>query len=155
VPNLRGRSHTITADVEVPAGGAEGVIIADGGRYGGFSLYIKDGKPVYEVNAYSHSAAKLVSDAPLPTGKVHIEVAVTADPLKNASDRTPGRVIASGTARLSVNGKQVAEGPIANFISVYGETLDVGKDLGSPVSPAYESPFAFTGTINTVALDLK
>jgi arylsulfatase len=155
VPNLRGRSHTITADVEVPAGGAEGVIIADGGRYGGFSLYIKDGKPVYEVNAYSHSAAKLVSDAPLPTGKVHIEVAVTADPLKNASDRTPGRVIASGTARLSVNGKQVAEGPIANFISVYGETLDVGKDLGSPVSPAYESPFAFTGTINTVVLDLK
>jgi len=157
VPNLRGQSHTITADVEVPAGGAEGVIIAEGGRYGGFSLYVKDGKPVYEVNAYGHEAARLVSSEPLPTGKVQIVVEFTADPLDSAYTTRSlfGRGVASGKARLSVNGKLVSEGKVANSIAVYGETLDVGKDLGSPVSPAYESPFVFTGNINTVALDLK
>ena len=61
----------------------------------------------------------------------------------------------SGKALLSINGKPAGQGSWGNFANTFRETLDVGKDLGTPVSPAYESPFAFTGAIGTVAIDIK
>jgi len=156
VPILRGKSHSITAEVEIPANGANGVVIAQGGRFGGFTLYVKDGKPVYEVNANSNVAGKLVGAEPLPAGKVVLGVEFVADPLAgHPLDRTPGKVVASGKAVLTVNGKVVAEGKIANSIVPYNETLDISKDLGSPVSPDYQTPNAFTGKVEKVTLDLK
>ncbi|MBB4200986.1 arylsulfatase [Rhodoblastus sphagnicola] len=144
-PNVRGRSHTITAGIEIPSGGAEGVIVAEGGREGGFALYVKQGKVVYEVTAAQHQVVRIVGSEPLPTGKSEITVEVTVD----KPEQAPGKAL------LSINGKPAGEGGWGNFANTFRETLDVGKDLGTPVSPAYESPFAFTGTIGTVAFDLK
>lgn len=154
-------SHTITADVVIPAGKASGVIIAEGGRQGGytlggFTLYLKDGRPVYEVMAYGNPAGKIVSSILPKPGKAEIAVRVELDPIPpggNALTAYYGPT--QGTARLFVNGKPAGETRIANFSAVYGETLDIGKDLGSPVSRAYEAPFAFNGTIEKVTLDLK
>jgi arylsulfatase len=144
-PNLRGRSHAITADVEIPAGGAEGVIVAEGGHEGGFVLYVKDGKPVYEVTAAGHEVVRIIGSEPLPAGKSRIVVDVAADQAGQPA----------GKASLSVNGKLAGQGGWGNFANNFRETLDVGEDLGTPVSSAYRSPYAFTGTIETVAFDLK
>jgi len=158
VPNLRGQSHTLTASIEVPAGGAQGVIVADGGRSGGFVLYVKDGKPVYEVAANGQVAGRIEGTERLPSGKAKITVEVTRDRAAEA-DRSFRSLFAATpepvSVRLLVNGKVTGEGKVANLVSFYGETLDVGKDLGSPVSPDYAAPAPFTGTIDTVELDLK
>jgi arylsulfatase len=145
-PNPRGRSHSLTADIEVPATGADGVIIAEGGRSSGFSLYVKDEKPVYEVTSFGHEVIRITASEPLSAGKKsRIVVDVTNDQAGQPSAKV----------RLSFNGKLAGEGVLNQFVAAYGETLDVGKDLGTPISPAYESPFAFTGAIETVVLDLK
>jgi len=144
-PNLRGRSHAITADIEIPGAGAEGVIVAEGGKEGGFTLYVKNGKVVYEVTAAGHEVVRIVGSEPLPVGKSQIVVDVTNDQVGQPS----------GKALLSINGKPAGQGSWSNFANAFRETLDVGKDLGTPVSPAYESPFAFTGSIGTVAIDIK
>ena len=78
-PDLSGRSHSFTADIEIPANGAEGVIFAEGGRYGGFSLYLEDGKAVYELNTLGKTHEKIVSSEPLPTGKARITVDFVAE----------------------------------------------------------------------------
>jgi arylsulfatase len=159
--NAKWTSHTIAADVTLPAGKSNGVIIAEGGRQGGytlggFTLYIKDGRPVYEVMAYGNPAGKIVSPIMLKAGRAHIVVDVELEPASNGGNALStyyGPV--KGTARLTVNGKAAGETKLANFSAVYGETLDVGKDLGSPVSHDYEAPFRFNGTIDQITLDLK
>jgi arylsulfatase len=158
VPVLRGRSHSLTASVEIPPGGAQGVIIADGGRNAGFTLYVKNGKPVYEVSANGHVAGRIEGAEALPPGKATITVEVTRE-TTGEIDRSIRSLFSTtpepAGVRLLVNGTVVGEGRIANLVSIYGETLDIGKDLGSPVSADYPKPAAFTGTIETVALDLK
>jgi hypothetical protein len=144
-PNLRGRSHAITADIDIPGAGAEGVIVAEGGKEGGFTLYVKNGKVVYEVTAAGHEVVRIVGAEPLPVGKSQVVVDVTNDQVGQPS----------GKALLSINGKPGGQGSWGNYANTFRETLDVGKDLGTPVSPAYESPFAFTGAIGTVAIDIK
>jgi len=153
-PRIAGRAHRITADVEIAAGGAEGVILAQGGRYGGYSLFVKDGLVTYEVNAFGNRAGSIVSSAPLEAGKAHIVLDFVPDQSQGQKDPLPGRSTGPGVARLTVNGKPAGEAAIANFGGFYGETLDIGSDLGSPVSSAYTSPFAFTGHIETVTLEL-
>jgi arylsulfatase len=81
----------------------------------------------------------------LPAGKSRIVVDVAADQAGQPA----------GKASLSVNGKLAGQGGWGNFANNFRETLDVGEDLGTPVSSAYRSPYAFTGTIETVAFDLK
>lgn len=153
---LKRRSHSITADVVIPAGKANGVIIAEGGKEGGFSLYLKDGLPVFEVNVYGNTAAKVAGTAPLKPGKAHIVVDVAFDPAPAGQDLISAYLgVATGKVSLTVNGEHVGETKLANYAAVYAESLDVGKDLGSAVSRSYQAPFAFNGTIDTVALDLK
>ena len=155
VPSLAGRAHVITADIDVPATGAEGVIVAEGGRWGGFSLYVKDGRLTYENNSLGRTHEKLVSSEPLPSGRVTIVFEFT--PLGGQSPKgvTPGGSIAPGHGRLSVNGRPAGELDFAWFGGFGGETFDVGSDLGSPVSADYATPFSFTGKVETVRLDLK
>jgi arylsulfatase len=101
--NVKNRSHTITADVEVPQGGANGVILAQAGRFGGWSLYLKDGKPIYTYNWLGLKQYTIAGGQALPTGKVTIRYEFVYD---------GGGVGKGGTGTLYVNGKNVATGRI-------------------------------------------
>jgi len=157
VPHIVGRKHTITADIEVSAQGSNGVIIAQGSRYGGFTLFVKDRHVVYEVNAFGNRAGQLVSQGTLKPGKAHIVLEVEPDSVSpgNATLLAPPPP-RPGTALLTING--VAEGK-ASFTNLngssYTETLDVGSDLGSPVSSDYQVPNRFTGKIDEVTIQLR
>jgi arylsulfatase len=157
-PPLVGRHHQIVADLVIPPAGAEGVILAQGSRYGGFTLYVKDNHVVYEVNAYSKLAGRIISEAPLAPGAAHIELEVVPDTAAAGGGELTilgPRGVRPGTVVLTVNGAKQQ----VRFDNVLGasptETLDVGSDLGSAVSTAYTSPNRFTGTIGTVTIALK
>jgi len=159
-PRTGSRSHTITAQVDIPQAGAKGVIIAEGGHLGGYVIYLDDqGRAVYETNAHGNVTGRIVSAAAVPPGKatVTLDFSVEGDesnPLIKVA-RGLGRIPQPGTARLSVNGASVGEAKISNLFINYHETLDVGADLGTPISDNYSVPFKFTGKIETVTLDLK
>jgi arylsulfatase len=149
--NVKGRSKTITAEVDIPQGGANGVILAQGGRFGGWSLYLKDGKPTYTYNWVGLERYTVAASDPLPGGKATI----TVDFAYDGGGRGKG-----GTAALSVNGKKVAEGRIANtnaFIFSLDEGADVGIDEDTPVTEAYQAgaKSRFTGTIDKVTVQLR
>ena len=153
-PRLAGKAYRITADVDVLPG-AEGVILAQGGHYGGFTLYVKEGHVVYEVNAFGNISGSIVSSQPLEAGKAEIVVDFIPDATKLRKEMWPGRSVSPGVARLSINGKAAGETSVANFGGYYYETFDIGSDLGTAVSSGYASPFAFTGKIDTVKVDLE
>jgi arylsulfatase A-like enzyme len=146
--NLKNASHTITADVEIPAGGANGVILAQGGKFGGWSFYLKDGKPTYQYNFLGLSRYTVAAEKALPPAKATVQYEFVYD---------GGGLGKGGTGRIFVNGQKVAEGRIDKTqccIVGLDETADVGKSKGTPVSPDYENPFTFTGTIDRVVIDL-
>jgi arylsulfatase A-like enzyme len=150
-PKVSGRAHRITADITIPEQGAEGVIFADGGDYGGFALYVRDGRLTYAAKAFGNVAGKIAAPDPLPKGAVRIVFDFEpAQPQTPPGPRGPF----PGRGRLYVNGSAVADGPLENLVTSYNETLDVGKDTGAPVGP-YAAPFAFTGAIDAVRLDLQ
>ncbi len=146
-PAIAGRSYTITADIELPEVGpdgrcAEGVIIAHGDRWDGYTLYLRDGRPVHD---YHFPMEHTVVAAPDPLGPGRHTV-------RYEFLRT-GRV--DGVCRLLVDGVEVASAVIPRIIRGFMpfEGLDIGADLGSPVGD-YESPFRFTGTIHEVVVEL-
>jgi arylsulfatase A-like enzyme len=145
--NTKNASHTITATVEVPQGGADGVLVAEGGAAGGYTLYIKDGKPVYEYNYFAHERYKIISSETLSPGSAVIRVDFKYD----------GGIGKGGMAALFINEKKVGEGRIDKTCpSRFGaESFDVGMDNGSPVSEAYEPPFAYGGTIKKVTIHIE
>lgn len=149
--NLKGRSKTITAEIEVPQGGASGVILAQGGRFGGWSLYMKDGKPAYAYNWVGLERYTVAGAEPVPAGKATIKLDFAYD----GGERGKG-----GTATLSVNGKPVAEGRIdktAAFVFSLDEGADVGEDDDTPVTEAYVAGIKsrFTGKIHQVTVEAK
>jgi len=153
-PPIYQRSHKITANVVIPDEGAEGVIVAEGGSVAGYTLYIRGGKVVYEYNFFGKAIYKVESNQPVPTGEVTIVVDYTQKPFKPFVEST------GGPAKLYVNGKLVGEVEIENVVPgrfSATETLDIGKDLGATVSAAYreEAPFAFTGEIKQVAIEIS
>jgi hypothetical protein len=145
--DTKNRSHTITADIEVPQEGAEGVIIAQGGRFGGWSLYVKNGKLRYCYNWLDRERYTLESKDALPAGKVTVKYEFNYD---------GGGVGKGGTGQLFVNGQKVTESRIERtqpFIFSADETEDVGEVLGTPVSEDYrEGDNKFTGTIDKVTI---
>ena len=147
--NLKNRSHTITADVETPKGGANGVIIAQAGRFGGWSLYLKDGKPTYTYNLLGLQRYSVTAKQALPAGKASVRLEFAYD---------GGGLGKGGVATILVNGKSVATGRIDRtqccFYSA-DEGADVGADEGTPVTEAYKVPFKFTGKIGQVTIELK
>jgi arylsulfatase A-like enzyme len=147
--NVKNRSHTITADVEIPRNGAEGVILAQAGRFGGWSLYVKDGKPTYTYNWLGLQRYTVAAKEALPTGKATIRFEFAYD---------GGGVGKGGTGTLFVDGKNVATGRIEHTQCCAfsaDEGADVGADEGTPVTEAYKVPFKFTGKIAKVTIDLK
>src|SRR5262249_5122483 len=149
-----GRAYRITAEIVIPAAGKEGVIVAQGGRQGGFTLYVEQGRVVYETTSFGHSNGAIVSSEPLGTGKATVVVEVTPTGRDQGGQAGTTRFAPSPVlARLTVNGKPAGEARLA--AGTGGETLDIGADLVSPVSPKYASPFAFTGKIDSVTVDLR
>ena len=148
--NTKNRSHTITVDVEIPEGGANGVILAQAGRFGGWSLYIKDGKPVYTYNFLGLQRFNVAATQPLPAGKATIRYEFVSDGTGMGM---------GGTGTILVNGEKAAEGRIEHtqccFFSA-DETADVGRDDATPVTEDYnEGDNKFTGKIHTVTINLK
>lgn len=148
-PNVKNRSFTITAEVEVPEGGANGVIVAQGGRFGGWSFYVTDGKPSYAYNYFGLSVQKITAPQPLPPGRHEVVFDFSYQ---------GGGVGRGGTGRLLVDGEKVAQGQIEATIPYYfafDETFDVGCDRATPVTDDYPVvDNAFTGTLHTVRFDL-
>jgi arylsulfatase len=144
--NVKNRSHTITAEVEIPRGGAEGVLLAQGSRFAGYSLYVKENRLHYVHNYLGLARYTISSAAELPTGPATLHYAFT----KTGEHR--------GTGALYVNGAQVGEGEIErtvpNVFDVTSEGLCCGYDSGVPVTDEYRSPFRFTGTIKRVVVEL-
>ena len=159
-PRTTSRSHTITAEIEVPEGGAKGVVVTEGGRLGGYAIYLDEkGRVVYETSAHGHASGRIVSADPLSVGKATITLDFAADgddlnPIVKVA-RGLGRAPQPGTARLSVNGKEVGTVQISDLVTDWHETLDVGADYGTSISDNYAVPFEFTGKIKSVTLDLK
>lgn len=147
-PNLKNRSFTITANLEIPENGAEGVLLTQGGRFAGWSFFLADGKPTYAYN-YTNTAHYIIqSREKLPPGKSTIRFNFDYD----------GGVGAGGIGKLFINDQQVAEGRVDKTIAyrlALDETFDVGRDTGTPVVDTYQVPFAFTGNLQQVSLELK
>ena len=148
--NTKNRSHTITAEVEIPQGDANGVILAQGGRFGGWSLYFKDGKPTYTYNFLGLQRFDIVASQPTAAGKATIRFEFSYD---------GGGVGKGGLGTIVVNGGKVAEGLIEHTQCCafsLDESADVGMDEGTPVTEDYkERDNKFTGTIHKVTIDLK
>jgi len=146
--NTKNRSHMITAEVQIPKKGANGVILAQAGRFGGWSLYVRGGKPTYTYNWLGLQRYTIAAKQALPAGKATIRYEFAYD----------GGVGKGGTGTLFVNGKKVATGRVEQTQCCAfsaDEGTDVGSDEGTPVTEAYKVPFKFTGKIAKVTIDLQ
>jgi arylsulfatase len=149
--NVKNRSKTITADIEVPESGGNGTLIAQGGRFGGWSLYVKDGIPAYAYNFLGLKSTTIASSGKLAPGTAKLRLQFDYD------GGGPGK---GGNATLFVNDEKVAEGRIdltqAGMFSA-DETADVGIDLGTPVVEAIgaEAGSRFTGRIPSITVEIK
>jgi arylsulfatase len=149
--NTKNRSHTITAEVIIPKGGAKGVILAQAGRFGGWSLYLKDGKPTYTYNFLGLKRFTIAAKNPVPAGKATIRYEFAYD---------GGGLGKGGLGTIFVNTKKVAEGRIERtqpMIFSADEGADVGEDGETPVVEDYgiRAPYKFSGKINKVTVELK
>jgi arylsulfatase len=146
---MKNRSYAITADVEVPASGAEGVIVAQGGNTNGWSLYAKGGKLKYCYNFFGVDLTFVEAAQPLPSGHHQVRMEFKYD---------GGGLGKGGVITLYADGKQVGQGRIERSVPMAysaDETCDVGKEGGSPVSPDYGAAGnEFTGEVNWVQIDL-
>jgi len=149
--NVKNRSKTLTAEIEVPPGAANGTVIAQGGRFGGWSLYVKDGVPAYDYNFLGLQHTSIAGTAKLPPGKASLQFVFDYD------GGGPGK---GGKGTLLVNGQKVSEGRIehtqAGLFSA-DETADVGIDLGTPVVEAIgaEAKSRFTGHIPKLTVEVR
>jgi arylsulfatase A-like enzyme len=148
-PNILAKSYSIQAEVEVPAGGGEGMVVTDGGRFGGYGLYLLKGKPVYTYNLLALARFRWEGEQALAPGKHTLVFEFTYD--------GPGAG-KGGTGVLKVDGKEVANHPIPHtipFLLTIDETFDVGSDTRTPVDDKdYQVPFRFNGKIGTVTIEL-
>jgi len=149
--NIKNKSKTITAEVEVSKDGGNGTIIAQGGRFGGWSLYVKDGKPAYDYNFIGLQRFTIASSKKLPAGKSIIKFDFAYD---------GGGLAKGGTGTLFINGEKVGEGRIDHtqpMVFSADETADVGIDLATPVVETIgsEKKSKFTGHIPKITIEVK
>jgi arylsulfatase len=146
---MKNKSHAITAEVVVPEGGASGTILAQGGAFGGFSLYMTDGKPAYCYNLFGLQRFKTYGPEPVPAGRHQIRIEFTYD---------GGGLGKGGATALFVDGAKVGEGRVEATVPMVfsaDETTDVGNDTATPVTDDLEEgKAAFTGKVDWVQIDL-
>jgi arylsulfatase A-like enzyme len=159
-PDIKNKSFRINADIDIPQGKTDGILVTQGGRFGGWGLLVLDGKPMFAY-AYSNqdgdkypdqkkTKTRIAGDERLTPGKHTISFDFAYD---------GGGIGKGGRGTLAVDGKKVAEGRIENtapFRFSLDESFDVGEDTGTPVIDEYDTkmPFKFTGTLNKVEIKL-
>ena len=151
-PNVRNTSYSVIAEVEVPESGANGVLATQGGRFGGWSLLLLDGKPMF-VHAFSNQEQhkyRIAADQKLSPGKHTVRFDFKYD---------GGGIGKGGTGTLLVDGQQVAQGRIERTVRIrfsLDEKFDVGEDTGTAVIDEYaeQLPYKFTGTLAKLTVDL-
>lgn len=152
-PRVLNRPHSITADVEIPEGGAEGVLLCQGTAAGGYSLFVKGGRLHYVHNYVGRGLHRVSTPDPLTPGghRLRFEFEPTGQPDMAQGRGAPGRL------QLYVDGALVAdaEAPVTTPFIFNPGALTCGANPGSPVTPDYPSPFRFTGTLHTVTVDVS
>jgi arylsulfatase len=147
--NIKNKSHAVTAELEVPESGAEGVIFAQGGAFAGWSLYAKEGKPRYCYNLLGLQRFTIEGESPIPAGTHQVRMEFAYD---------GGGLAKGGGVTLYIDGDKVGEGRVEGTVPMMfsaDETADVGRDTASPVSDDYDAESSvFTGTVNWVQIDL-
>ena len=144
-PGTRNRTHAFKAYVDIPSGGADGVLVAEGGLAAGYALYLKDGRPSYTYNYFRREVTTISAKDPLPAGKSVIELRFAYD---------GGGLGKGATVTLIVNGRKVDEARLTHTVPraySFEETFDVGEDTASPVGP-YDAPFTFNGILEKLEL---
>ncbi len=144
-PQLFPRPHSITAELVIPKGGAEGVITCAGAFSAGWSLYIKEGKPTFRYTFFDIADVTIAGSDSMPEGQVTLKTEFRPD----------GSTEGGGTLKLFVNGTAAGEGKLQRSVFRHGlEPFEVGRDSITPVSPDYKTPFGFTGTIEKITFEL-
>jgi arylsulfatase len=146
---IKNKSHAVTAQIEVPEGGAEGVIVAQGGAFGGWSLYLKDGRPAYCYNLFGLQRFKVLGETAVSPGEHQVRVEFAYD---------GGGLGKGGAVTLHLDGAKVGEGRVDATVPMLfsaDETTDVGSDSGTPVSDDLDMRAShFTGRVRWVEIDL-
>jgi arylsulfatase len=149
VVTMKNKSFSITAEVDVPAAGAEGVILAQGGAFGGLSLYAKNGRAKFAYNLLGLKVFTIEAGEKIPAGTHQVRMEFAYD---------GGGLAKGGGVTLYYDGQKVGEGRIEQSVPMVfsaDETTDVGRESGTPVSPDYtRETSAFTGAVNWVQIDL-
>jgi arylsulfatase A-like enzyme len=147
--NVKNKSHSVTAEIEIPEGGADGVIIAQGGAFGGWALYVKGGKPTYCYNLFGLQRFTIEGGSAIPAGTHQVRMEFAYD---------GGGLGKGGTVSLYLDGDKSGEGRVEGTVPMLfsaDETADLGSDTASPVSDDYTSKESvFTGTVNWVQIDI-
>ncbi|MBR0670474.1 arylsulfatase [Roseomonas soli] len=150
-PNILNRSYRITAEIEVPQGGANGMLVTQGGRFAGWGLYLREGRPVFTMNLLDVERVKWEGPQALPPGRHTIVFDFTLDPQGQAPFGH------GGTGVFSVDGQEVARRTIPHTTPItfaWDETFDIGMDTGTPVDDRdYQVPFNFTGRIGRIVVE--
>ncbi len=148
-PSLLNKSFTVTADVEIAKGSANGAVFTMGGSDGGYGIYVKDGRATFVGNFLGQKVTRVTSKSPLVPGPAKLRGEFAYD---------GGGLGKGGTLSLFVNDQKAGEARMDKTQALtlgLGGALDVGEDTGSAVDEAYAPPFKFTGKINSVTIDLK
>jgi len=159
-PSILNSSYNFTAAVEIPEGGAEGMLITQGGRFAGYGFYLLQGKPVFTWNLVDLKRVKWHGDEALTPGKHVLEFDFKYDGLgmETFAFGSASGVGRGGTGVLKVDGKEVASQKMKHtlpFILQWDENLDIGSDTGTPVDDNdYQVPFKFTGKIEKITLKI-
>jgi hypothetical protein len=152
-PRLLNRPHSITADVDIPDGGAEGVLLCQGSAAGGYSLFVKDSRLHYVHNYVARDLFRVASDQPVPSGRhqLRFEFEPTGDMDLLHGHGAPGRL------QLYIDGALVGQTdvPYTTPIAYNPGALTCGANPGSPITDDYKGPFRFTGTLHTVTVDVS
>src|SRR3954468_12688874 len=145
--NIKNKSHAVTAEIEVPEGGADGVIFAQGGEFGGWSLYLRDGRPAYSYNLFGLQQFKISGSEAVAAGTHQVRMEFAYD---------GGGLAKGGAVMLYLDGKPAGEGRVNATVPMMfsgDETADVGADTASPVADDYTAS-VFSGKVNWVQIDL-
>jgi hypothetical protein len=152
--NILNRPYSITAEVEIPQGGAEGVLLSQGGNDSGYSLYVQNGKLCHAYNYVGRNLYYVESTETVPAGRhqLRFEFEVTDKPDIPHGKGAPGK------GHLYIDGKEIGQSdiPLTNTLSIgLLSTINCGADVGAPVTPKYKPPFSFTRKIYKVTVDVS
>ncbi len=148
-PPIKNVDHVLSAEIEIVGSGTEGVLISCGGRTAGYTFFVQDGKLHWEHNWFGEHRYRVSSDAPLPVGRYVVSAQIECD--------EPGTLGTGGWVTLRAGAEVIGAGTFAQQVPMrytVQESFDIGCDLITPVSKAYESPFRFTGKLHRAMVDI-